>query len=359
MTIPPSASLTAIITKVRRITARPSSSQISDKEIIDYINTAYRYDFPEHLRLEALKVNYQFVTNANQQVYDFPTELYLTVLPPLYIAGYQSYFTQSRENFFRINSSIQFKENSVATGIGAVGPYSGTLTRTPIIKGFKPNPPGALNSTVLTLEPKFINWNVLFTGLDGAGTNINLIDDGQGNLFDPEDPDCNPVNARGHIIYSTGAFTIGVGAELGFKSAIAAGASIDAQYIPYVASRPQSAIFYQDQILFWPIPDTAYTVSFEAFKYPTSFLDTTGTYDSQTPQYNEWWQLLAYMAADKIFSDNADFESMMKFRPLMDEQMKLVQRRTIQQYSSERTASIYTEQAQFTQFPFGNMFGGI
>ena len=110
--------------------------------------------------------------------------------------------------------------------------------------------------------------------------------------------------------------------------------------------------------MMYPIPDQAYTVSFEAFKYPSAFAND-GSDDGLSPQLYEWWQLLAYGAADKIFADNADMENMQKFRPLLDEQMRLVQRRTIQQYSSERTASIYTEQTQFAQFPFGNLFGGI
>ncbi len=129
------------------------------------------------------------------------------------------------------------------------------------------------------------------------------------------------------------------------------------QYVPYVASRPQSVVFYQDQMLLYPIPDQAYTVSFEAYKYPTAFLnDAAGV---RTPQVNEWWQLLAYGAADKIFADNGDFENLQKFRPLLDEQMLLCTRRTIVQQTSERTATIYTEQTQFPQYPFGNLFSGF
>lgn len=342
--------LTDIRNKVRRITGRPSDSQITNGEIDNYINTFYVYDMPEHLRLESLKVNYQFITSANRPVYDFPTDLYLTAMPPVYIAGYQSYMTQSRENFFRINATIQYKQDSVATGTGATGPYVGTLTALPILPGFKPNPPGSYDTGNLP-APRFINWNVLISGKSAAGESISLIDDGLGNLFDIADADCNPVNARGTINYITGSLVINV---IGFRVAIALGEPINVQYIPYKASRPQSAIFFQDQIMLYPIPDEAYTVSFEAFKYPTALALAT-----DSPQLKEWWQLLALGAADKIFADNADFENMQRFRPLLDEQMRLIERRTIQQYSSERTATIYVEQSQFAQFPFGNMFGGI
>jgi len=354
------SSLLDIRNKVRRITARPSDAQITDSQIDDYINTFYIYDLPEHLHLQDLRYNYQFITNPNQQVYDFPTQFYLTNMPPVYIAGYQSYMTQSRENFFRINPGLMMIQNSVATGTGGPGPYTFTLTQTPITRGFKPNPPGAFSTSVAgttsDIAANMMNWNVLISANTSNTTATSVVDDGQGNLFDINSASTDPtVSSIGTIDYSSGLVTVT------FTSNIPAGTGINAQYIPYVASRPQSVVFYQDQFLLYPIPDQAYTVSFEAFKYPTAFASgvPAGTAATLTPQLNEWWQLLAYGAADKIFADNGDLENMQKFRPLLDEQMRLVQRRTIVQQTSERTASIYTEQSQFPQYPFGNLFSGF
>jgi hypothetical protein len=356
MTVP--FSVADIVTKVRRITARPSPAQISDAEIVRYINTFYVYDFPEHLRLESLRVNYQFLTSANQPVYDFPIELYLTVMPPVYMGGYQSYMTQSRENFFRTNPGLNFLQQSIYTGNGTVGPYAGQfMTALPAMPGFKPNPPGAYSAT--PVQVKFLNWNVLVSGLDANGNSQSLVDDGQGNLVSPSDPATPPTapTVRGTVNYITGALNINA---TGFPLAIATGNPINVQYIPYVASRPQSCVFFQDQLILYPVPDQAYTVSFECYKYPIPFnSDPTLGQIVTDPQLREWWQMLAYGAADKIFADNADFENMQKFRPLLKEQMDLVQRRTIVQYTTERTASIYSEQTVPSQFPFGNPFSGF
>lgn len=371
MTMPLATSqLQNIRATVRRITGRTSPSTITDSQIDNYINTFYVYDLPEHLKLETLRVNYQFLTTANQAIYDFPVEYYLNNMPPVYIAGYQSYMTQSRENFYRVNSTFQYQQASVAIGNGTVGPYTGTLTTTNVLQGYKPNPPGAY-SAITTVLPKNIIWGITFSGLAAPGTagiaqSVSLIDDGQGNLFDINDPNCDPLGipgSRGTINYITGAFSLN-----NFSQAIANGQPINAQYVAYKASRPQSVLYYNNQFFVFPIPDQAYVVSFEAFKYPTAFLSiyvdpVTGALvdpDQYTsPLLSEWWQLLAYGAALKVFSDNADFENYMKFRPLFEEHMRLVNRRTINQYSTERTSSIYTEQTQFAQFPFGNMFGGI
>ena len=74
----------------------------------------------------------------------------------------------------------------------------------------------------------------------------------------------------------------------------------------------------------------------------------------------EWWQCLAMGASLKIFEDNADFESIAKYRPLLDEYFRKILRRSIVQQTSERAATIYEEQNQgLGQYPFGNNFGSF
>lgn len=357
MTFP--STLADIRAKVRKITGRVSANQLSDADLDNYINTFYRFDLPEHLKLKSLRVNYEFNTRPNIPVYDFPVNTYIAEMPPVFIAGYQSYMTQSRQNFFRVNPQLNFLQQSVATGNGGIA-YTGTLTNTPIMPGFKPNPPGAYTAVVATndIPASMLKWNVIISAsgspdpTSGISPDITLVDDGLGNLFSPTDPSTQAASSRGQINYITGAINI-----TNMPSIVPVGNAINVQYIPYVASRPQSAVFFEDQVILYPVPDQAYTVSFEVYKYPTALSSSNPAGD---PQLQEWWQLLAYGAADKIFADNADFENLQKFRPLLIEQMNLVQRRTLVQQASERTATIYTEQVNgFGQFPFGNLFGGF
>lgn len=355
--------LDAIQKKVRRITGRPSVNQLSNADLNDYINTFYIYDFTEHLHLESLRVNYQFITTANRPVYDLPTSIYLAGLPPVFIGGYQSYMTQSRQNFFRINPQLNYLQQQVYTSNGTVGPYTGqSLINTPITPGFKPNPPGAYTPWTLATDmpASELEWNVLVSGLgapdaiSGIKPSISLVDDGLGHLFAPTDTSINPALSRGSINYLTGAISINA---LGFTAPITLGNAINVQYIPYVASRPQSVVFYQDQFQLYPIPDQAYTVSFEAYQYPTAFLGQANP--AQTPQVAEWWQTIALGTSLLIFEDNGDMENYMKFRPIFEEKMRLVQRRTIVQQTPERTSTIYTEQSQFPGYGFGNVFSGF
>lgn len=355
-----STNLSTIRTKIRRITARPSSTQISDAEIDQYVNTFYLWDLSQHVKMESLRYNYEFVCSANVPVYDLPTDTYLSTMPPVFIAGYQCFMTQSRQNFFRNNSEIQFLQQQVYTGNGTSGPYTGqTLTNVPILQGFKPNPPGAYSSSLTTDIPaKFLIWNVVVSAegtpdpTSGVTPTFTLVDDGQGNLFAPTDASTNPAAARGSINYITGAISVN---GTGFTGAVPTGNPINVQYTPYVASRPQSVMFYQDQIYLYPIPDQAYTVSFEAYKFPTALANTT-----DNPQLLEWWQTLAVGASLKIFEDNADFENIAKYRPLLDEYLRKILRRSLVQQTSERASTIYDEQnIGLGQFPFGNMFGNF
>ena len=374
MTVP--STLADIRDKVRRITGRPSDQQISNAQIDAYINTFYLYDLPEHLQLISNRVNFQFLTTANKAIYDLPNNFYLTAMPPVRIAGYQTYMTQSREAFYRINPSLSLMQARVGMGNGTTGPYTFQLGQTPILRGWKRNPPGAysisLAGTQSDVPANQLNWQVLISGTDVNGNSISLVDDGQGHLFDPGnlsisqtppyvgDLSTVPANSRGTVDYLTGVVTVNAPALFplgpGFSTAIAANAPINAQYVPYVASRPQSVVFFQQQFNIYPVPDQAYTVSLEAYALPTALLDLGG-FGTDVPQMREWWQVLAYGAADKIFTDNADMDSAAKFRPLLDEQLKLIQRRTIVQQTSERTATIYSEQNSMGQYPFGNMFG--
>jgi len=364
------STLADIRQKVRRITGRPSDQQITNAQIDEYINTFYIYDLPEHLQLISNRVNYQFVTNANTAIYDLPNNVYLTSMPPVFIGGYQSYMTQSRENVYRINPSLNFLQQNVTFGNNTAGPYTFTLGNVPMMKGWKRNPPGAYSTSIAGTQSDVpaskLNWMVLVSGTDINGNSISLVDDGQGHLFDPGnasignfgDQSTVAANSRGTVNYITGVVTVNDPALFplgpGFSSPIASGAPINCQYVPYKASRPQSVVFYQQQFNLYPIPDQAYTVSFEAYALPTDLID-----DVDVPTMLQFWQVLAYGASDKIFTDNADMESAAKFRPLLEEQLKLIQRRTIVQQTSERTSTIYAEQNAMGQYPFGNLFGGF
>lgn len=364
----PGSALSNIETKVRRLTRSPSIAQLSAADLDNYINTFVVYDFPEHLRTFNLRTPFTFFTNPGQDVY--PTDiasfggintnplynfqnLYLTVHPPAYIAGYPALFTQSREQFFGIYPMVNSISsiNGGVRGDGIITTFTGVINSQQSIV-----PPG------ITQQISLLQNNVLFSSINTAGAGLALADipvldtatgnpTGVGNLYNPastayqtaKQTPPTVIDATNTINYSTGAFTIT------FPTAPASGVLINSQSVPQVKTLPQAILYYNNQFTIRPVPDQPYRVNFEVYQRPTAML-TGGSY----PELEEYWQLIAYGCAKKIFEDRMDMESVQMIMPEFNQQMRLCLRRSIVQYTNERTATIYTEQTNFGQ---GNGWG--
>lgn len=326
------STLERIRVKVRRLTKSPSAVQISDSEIDEYVNTFVLYDFPEHLRMFYLRKTLTFYTRpyidtystvttaTDDPLYNFKNK-YTSTHTPMYIAGVQAYYSQSREQFF----GIYPMNNSVAS-IGVTG------------NGVRTNFTGILSS-----KPVLRN-NVLFSSVDANNNGLALKDDGNGNLVVPNSTPTAPVSS---INYVTGAYV------LNFPTAPAVGAAINSQTIPYVPSRPQGICFFEDSFILRPVPDQPYGVNLEVYVRPTELLSST-----QMPDLAEWWQYISYGAAKKVLEDRMDPDTVQVIMPEFKKQENLILRRTIVQQTNERAATIFTEQSSIGTIGNGLGWGG-
>jgi len=367
-TNPPGTTLADIQTKVRRLTRSPSEAQLTTDDLNNYINTFVVYDFPEHLRTFNLRTTFTFFTNpyqdeyytdinhygdpvanpsiVNNPLYNFQNK-YISVHPPAYIAGYQVMYSQNREQFFGIYPKINFIQATANTGDGVTTQFSGVInTQQSIV-------PTNFNQRIALLQGQ-----VLFDSADANLNGLSLADvpvinttDGNatviGNLYDvnsaayqtalanpPTVANTFPLSpGTGFINYATGAYTIN------FTAAPGAGIPINSQTVPQVIALPQAMCFYADRFILRPIPDQVYRVNFEVYQMPTQLFQTTSV-----PALNEYWQFIAYGAALKIFQDRMDLDSVALIYPEYRSQMNLCNRRSIVQYTNERTATIYTDQ---------------
>lgn len=343
----PDTTLTAIQIKVRRLTRTPSEDLLTTSDLNNYINTFIVYDFPEHLRTFFLNKPFTFYCNAFQDTYNLtdttlpPTSPlydflnnYLTVDGPLYIAGYQSWYSQSREQFYTVYPLVNNLYNFPFVGDGVTTTFSGNALGNS--NSFTPSGGGAI----------LLRNNVTFSSIDINGNGLVLIDtpitNTTGNLIVPNDQ-----TPFGTINYITGLFT------LTFATAPAVGAPISAQTVPMQPSIPQAMLFFDNQFTLRPVPNQPYAINFQVQQRPVQFLE-----NSDSPQLKEWWQYIAYGAAKKIFEDKMDTESVQAILPEYEEQKRLVLRRTLVQQSTQRTPSIYTGQtglsASYGAWGFGN-----
>lgn len=368
----PDSSLLAIQQKVRRLTRSLTEAQLTDQQLNNYINTYVLYDFPETLRLFNLRSTLSFYTSPFVDVYytnitssplfNFVNK-YTFADAPIYIAGYQALFSQSREQFFGIYPLVNSIANIGTTGSGDTLQYSG------VINSQQANVPQ--NSTQLI---SLLQRNVMFSSINSAGNGVALQDTPildsttlqptiYGSFYNPyiyNDEPYNPITNPGgypiitctapyfappsyidpnfpttnYINYVTGQYVIT------FDTAPAFGATINSQTVPTNPTLPQALLFYDGKFTVRPVPDQPYRVDMEVYVQPTELL-----VNPQTPELSEWWQLIAFNAAKKIFEDRMDYDSINMIMPSLKEQERLVLRRTIVQQTTQRGSTIYSEQS--------------
>lgn len=354
---PPSSTLSAIEIKVRRLTRSPSTAQLSQQDLDDYINNFILYDFPEHLRLFDMRSTFTFYTNPFQDEYPTDTasfgtnpsaqtnplynfqNLYISVHEPLYIAGYQSLYTQSREQFFGIYPKVNNISSIGVTGDGITTTFTGVINSQQAIVS------GQTSQLISLLQNQ-----VLFSTYDSSYTSLAMIDvpvlnpnTGNpfaiGNLYVPGQTPTTPptvVTPTNFINYVTGQFTVT------FTAAPAVGAAIDSQTVPQQPTLPQAMLFYDNKFIVRPVPDQAYRVQFEVYKRPTALLAS-----NVGPQLEQWWQYIALGAARKILIDRLDTDTVALIEPEYNNQRSLVLRKTLVELANERVATVYTEQTSF------------
>lgn len=331
------STLDNIRTKVRKLTRSPSTNQLSVSDIDNYVNNFVLYDFPETLRLFSLRKTLTFFTAPNIETYATNTTVstdplynfknkYVSIHDPVYVAGFQQFLCQSREQFYGIYPAVN-NISQIATGNGVTTTFSGTLSSFPVLQN-----------------------KVTFTSIDSSNFALTLIDypasSTTGALGLPGVAQTLP-SPYGSIDYTDGSYSIV------FPSAPAQGKPIYSQTVPYVANRPAAVLYFADAFTFRPVPDQAYRVDMEVFVRPTEILSST-----DMPDLAQWWQYIAYGAAKKVFEDRMDLESISNIMTEFKAQEILVLRRSIDQQTKERTATIYTEQTGITSGGSGWGSGG-
>ena len=354
--------LSQIQQKVRRLTRSPSTAQLSDNDLNNYINTFIEYDFPEILRTFNLLTDFSFYTNpgqdtyntdeasfggaTNNPLYNFQNK-YLTVNPPVYIAGFGSRFFTSPEALFGVYPKINSIQ-LVGTGNGTAGTFTGVVNANQSIV------PPTSNQYIYLLQNN-CTFSAIGTPVTGeqegmAMVDVPLIDAATGfklnigNLYDANSALYNdPINGprtipptapiSGNTInYLTGVFSVT------FPMNTVVGTPINSQCVPVNTALPQALMFYSNTFTVRPVPDQAYRINFEVRQRPIALL-TSG----QAPELEEWWQYIAYGAAMKIFQDRMDVDSVALIAPEFRRQETFCLRRTLVQNATQRATTIYAE----------------
>lgn len=294
---PADSTIVAIRKKVRRLTASPSTSTLSQATIDEAINTFYTQDFISSIKLDQLRNRYEFFTSPNVDRYKLNVDAEMSVRDPVYIEGRQGIIYKSRDNFFRLYP--RFPQKSIpATGNGTTTNFTFTIGNAP-----------------------FLSQNVVIGTKDSAGNAIQVDDDGgnggiSGNLrlvvTNTATGDKTYTNV-GTVNYATGAF------NLTFPVAPGAGQQIEVWTSFYQPGYPQSVLYWNNEFTVRPVPDSVYKIEVETYQTPTQFIAS-----SESPDVNQWWQYIAYGASLEILRDRGDTEGMAELMEGFKRQENLV-----------------------------------
>lgn len=357
---------------IRKITGKYDENQLPDSTVgqvsisnpsslDDYINDYYLYDMPEDCRSLKLRDFFIFTTVPNCGTYNVPQNV-IQLYQPLYVDGYQFAFYQDPQIFYNIWPELDFINQNIVITDGVKTSYTFTATQTPLQQGtvtigFTPN--------MNTQTPDILET---FTDADQP---IPLDIPKQQYFVNPGVLTGNQ-GGTGKINYLTGVISI-TPAVL-----VPRGYNVNLHYHPYVASRPRDVMFWQQQLFVRPIPNDTYTVKLMAYMLPTTVLsaatnatvrpslyvdptttptsaptaDTvsiqgfsgqSGSLNTDLPAFNEFWQLIAYGAALKIFAEDGEHEEYQRYQPYYDKAKLFVQRKTLKEIAQKRIQTVYSD----------------
>lgn len=342
MSAPVLSSLQDIRNKVRRVTARYTQESLTDSQIDNYVNTFYLYELPENFRNLKLLVPFNFTTTPNVACYDFPYQEgftdpngnsspgYNNIKPPVFCQGYLLRYFQDRTSFYSIWPK-RTQIYQIGTGDGTVGPYTGIIPFAPMLRADQDIYGNVTEPNVIFSAQNITDNNFILTATDSPQQVIN---GPIGTAYAPSDVGDlvgNLLVEGSNVNYITGQFSFTTTVP------IPSGIPINVQAIPYMPSRPVDVLFYNQQLTFRPVPTDVFQVEIQAMMLPTQLLSSIAT-----PQLNEWWQYLALGASKLVYTDFPDPEGLEYCLKLLQEQMQLVQRRTLVQLSTQRAQTIFS-----------------
>jgi hypothetical protein len=281
--------LSQIRTKVRQVTGRFTSAEMTNEELDRRINQFYQFTFPAEVKIDAKLTYYQFTTKANQAYYDQPLEEYTNFLPPATCNNLSMIWYQDPVYFFE-NNPLQYTFLTQWTGDGTTTNFSTTVTGFPIYPGTV-----TVTDNVELFEDTNQNWttsNVIITGSLGGTLTLN---------------------------YSTGTINVS------FATAPANGQNIYLNYVVFAATRPQAILMYNSQFQLWPVPDQSYIIKMPAYQVVTPLVNAT-----DTPTLNEWGPCIAYGTSRDIHADYGEMDAYAEVTALYKEQVSYILTRTMQ-----------------------------
>lgn len=347
---PANYTVQAIEAEAREYIGISSNSILPSSTIEQEINYFYTANIPESIKLDQLRTVYTIYTLPYVDRYPVDVNQYQSFREPVLIDG------GIRMTFYKDRSQFYGWWPNVPTYIQ---PASGDGT-TQIFNFYVPTSPQApVGRTTFVCSVPDTTGNQLICADDGGnqqlvGNLLLVIRNSVGDLVPPFPPlsplALNPLpdppynNIVGQINYVTGQVNIT------WPTAPAANQLLQVQYFQASVARPQSLLYWNNEIVIRPIPMLTHKITMEAYMTPVQMLNSTNS-----PFLNNFKKYIALGVAINILDRIGDNDRKMQLiSPFEAAEGRVLERQANEEIGQSNT-TIFNQQGPYAsqQYPYG------
>lgn len=345
---PANTTLAGIETDVREYVGISSQAILPNAVIDQEVNYFYTANIPESIKLDQLKCVYTFYTLPFVDRYPIDVNQYQSLREPVFVDGLRAAYYKDRLQFYAwwppVRTYLQ-----PAMGDGTTKTFNFTVQATPIVR------------TTFMVSSTDATGFQLIGADDGGGQNLsgNILQVFTNNLgnqtppFPPTSPlPPNPLpnppysNIIGQVNYATGQVSIT------WPTPPAAGQILYVNFYAPTSGRPNSVLFWNNEIIIRPVPKRSHQITLEAYQTPIQFLNSTSQ-----PFLTNFKRYISLGVAMNLLERMGDNGRKNELQPAFEAAEGRVLERQANEEIGQANATIFNQTGPYmAQYPYGGFW---
>ena len=263
--------LAAIRQEAREYIGISAQSLLPDAVLDQEINYFYTANIPESIKLDQLRAVYTFYTLPYVDRYPIDVNQYQSFREPVFIDGLRASFYKDRLQFYAWWPNVRTYLQP-AMGDGVTTTFSFFVRSVPVVA-----------TTFMASATDVTGFQLICADEGGTQTAVSpllqVFRNNVGNMTPPF-PNTSPLppnplpnppynNIVGNINYQTGQV------DITWPTAPAAGQPIYVNFYGPTTGRPNSLLYWNNEIVIRPVPRLSHQITIEAYQTPTQFMSST------------------------------------------------------------------------------------
>ena len=342
---PADTSVQGIRQDTREYVGISSQSLLPDATIDQEINYFYTANIPESIKLDQLKCVYTFYTIPYVDRYPIDVNQYQSFREPVFIDGLRAAYYKDRLQFYAWWPNVRTYLQP-AFGDGVTTSFNFTLRSVPIVA-----------TTFMASATDVTGFQLICADEGGTQTAtsplLQIFRNNLGNITPPfpttsplpPNPLPNPPynNVVGSINYQTGQVSIT------WPTAPAANQPIYVNFYAPTTGRPNSLLYWNNEIVIRPVPRLSHQITLEAYQTPMQFLTSTNQ-----PFLTNFKRYISLGCAINLLQRIDDNDRAMRLMPAFEAAEGRVLERQANEEIGQSNATIFNQTGPYlAQYPYG------